>query len=155
MIVALGPPFLSQEVWPVPSLHRIIREVVAPHSIAVTRKVPSEHLIVGVCVGEPGVVVVGALGAQELPFQNVFIAQPPGGAVGGTIGAVGGGIGASGAGPPLFWQLDCVVPSLQRTAWALGASKPIKLIKTSESARRSDEAALKRFITSSKAGHLG
>ena len=88
----------------------------AGHSIAVTRKVPSAHLMVGVCV-----VVVGA-GAQELPFQDVFIGQPPGGGVGAVgavvvvgAGAVGGG-GPVGLGPPLFSQDACVVPSLQSTA---------------------------------------
>jgi len=86
-----------------------------PHSIAVTRKVPSVHLIVAVCV-----VVV-------------------------TVGA----------GPPFFSQLDCVEPSLHRTAWALGATKSIRPVDMIESARSSDEAALKRFITSSKAGLLG
>jgi hypothetical protein len=78
------------------------------------------------------VVVVGALGAQEFPFQKVFIPQPPGGGVGavgavgagavgagavgaGAVGAVGGG-GSVGLGPPLFSQEAWVVPSLQRTA---------------------------------------
>ena len=108
--------------------------------------------------------MVGAFGAQEFPFQKVFIGQPPGGGVGavgagavgaGAVGAGAVGAGAVGAGPPFFSQEAWVVPSLQRTAWALGAPKPIKPASTSESARSSDEAALKRFITSSKAGHLG
>jgi hypothetical protein len=59
-----------------------------------------------------------------VPFQEVFIPQPPGGGAGGTIGAIGAGsvtigaIGAGtvGAGPPLFSQDAWVVPSLQRTA---------------------------------------
>ena len=43
----------------------------------------------------------GAMGgAQKVPFQEVFIPQPPGGGVG-AIGAV-----TVGAGPPLFWQLS-------------------------------------------------
>jgi hypothetical protein len=37
-------------------------------------------------------------------------------------------------------------------AWALGAAMPIKPVKMIENARSSDEAALKRFMTSSKAG---
>ena len=41
----------------------------------------------------PVVVVVGAFGAQEFPFQNVFMPQPPGGGV----GAVGAMVGAFGA----------------------------------------------------------
>ena len=71
----------------------------------------------------PVVVVVGAFGAQEFPFQNVFGPQPPGGGVGpvgaGALGAQefpfqnvliaqppGGGVGAAtvGLGPPLFSQ---------------------------------------------------
>ena len=69
-----------------------------PHSIWVTRKVPSAHLIVGICVAP-----VPAVGAQEFPFQNVLIAQPP-----------GGGVGAAtvGLGPPLFSQESWPVPSL-------------------------------------------
>ena len=201
--------------------------VLCGHSIAVKRKLPSEHLIVAVCVvvegaqkvpfqavfgpqppgGGVGAVVVapapvvgaqefpfqnvfipqppaggigavgamvGAFGAQEFPFQNVFIPQPPAGGVGavgaggvgaggvgaGGVGAGGvgaGGVGAGGVGadPPFFSQEAWVVPSLQRTAWALGAPKPIRPASTSESARSSDEAALKRFITSSKARYLG
>ena len=107
-------------------------------------------------VGPVGVVVVGA---QKVPFQEVFGPQPPGGGAGGVgaggVGAGGVGAGGVGAGPPFFSQEAWVVPSLQRTAWALGAPKPIKPASTSESARSSDEAALKRFITSSKARYLG
>ena len=142
--------------------------VLCGHSIAVKRKLPSEHLIVAVCVvvegaqkvpfqavfgPQPpggGVGAVGVVeGAQKVPFQAVFGPQPPGGGVGGV------GAGGVGAGPPFFSQEAWVVPSLQRTAWALGAPKPIKPASTSESARSSDEAALKRFITSSKARYLG
>ena len=103
--------------------------------------------------------MVGAFGAHEFPFQNVFIGQPRAGGVGavgaGAVGAGAVGAGAVGLGPPFFSQEACVVPSLQSTAWALGAPKPIKPASTSESARSSDEAALKRFITSSKARYLG
>jgi hypothetical protein len=41
------------------------------------------------------------------------------------------------------------------SAWALGASKAISPVNMIESAIRSDEAALKRFITSSKVELLG
>ena len=112
-----------------------------------------------------GLGAVGVVeGAQKVPFQAVFGPQPPGGGVGGVgaggvgaggVGAGGVGAGGVGAGPPFFSQEAWVVPSLQRTAWALGAPKPIKPASTSESARSSDEAALKRFITSSKARYLG
>ena len=104
------------------------------HSIAVTRKVPSAHLIVagwpllfsthfkpsqikfapqpvGEGVGDAVAVGMVWLGAQEFPFQEVFIPQPPGGGLGAA-----GAAGAVGAGPPFFSQLDCVEPSLQRTA---------------------------------------
>ena len=64
--------------------------------------------------------MVGAFGAHEFPFQNVFIGQPPGGGVGavgaGAVGAGAVGAGAVGAGPPFFSQEAWVVPSLQRTA---------------------------------------
>ena len=60
-----------------------------PHSIEVTRKVPSAHLIVGIWVAPAPVV-----GAQEFPFQNVFIPQPPGGGWAVTVGL----------GPPFFSQ---------------------------------------------------
>ena len=41
--------------------------------------------------------MVGAFGAHEFPFQNVFIGQPPGGGVG-AVGAGAVGAGAVGAG---------------------------------------------------------
>ncbi len=93
--------------------------------------------------------MVVVVGAQKVPFQAVFGPHPPAGILG-AVGAV-----TVGAGPPFFSQLDCVEPSLHRTAWALGASNAIRPVNMTESARRSDEAALKRFMTSSKAGHLG
>jgi len=125
-------------------------------------------------------VVAVVVGAQKVPFQAVFGPQPPGGglgAVGVVVVVVGGtgqalvtgitepfqhvwvetgggtGGGTVGAGPPFFSQEICPVPSLHwMFAWALGASKAIRPVNMSESARRSEEAALKRFITSSKAG---
>ena len=71
-----------------------------------------------------GAIGAGALGAQKVPFQEVFGPQPAGGGTDGTIGAIGAGAGtigaigagAVGAGPPLFSQDAWVVPSLQRTA---------------------------------------
>ena len=64
--------------------------VLCGHSIAVKRKLPSEHLIVAVCVvvaaGEAGQVAVARL---TEPFQHVWVET--GGA---TVGA----------GPPLFSQ---------------------------------------------------
>ena len=99
---------------------------------------PFQHVWVAGATGAAGQVPTGT----TAPFQQVWVA-----------GAVG--VGTVGAGPPFFSQLDCVEPSLHRTAWALGASNAIRPVNMTESARRSDEAALKRFITSSKAGHLG
>ena len=130
-------------------------------------------------VGAVGVVVVGVVGAQKVPFQAVFGPQPPGGGlgavgvvvvVGGTGQALvtgitepfqhvwvetGGGTGGAtvGAGPPCPSQEEVVsVPSLHRKAWAPGAAKPNRPVNMIDSARRSEEAALKRFMTSSKAG---
>ena len=122
-------------------------------------------------VGAVGAVVVG-LGAQEFPFQKVFIPQPPGGGVGavgavivvgaGAVGAGAVGAGAVGAGAVGAGKVGqgCssgtvkVFPALsvQVFAEAVGIEK---FPKTITRARSSDEAALKRFITSSKAGHLG
>ena len=201
------------------------------HSVAVTLKVPSEHLIVAVVPGAIGpvvvvtqavpsqyefiphpptggigaifvavigtqevpsqkavipqppgggpvvVVVVGALGAQEFPFQKVFIPQPPGGGVG-AVGAVvvglgaqefpfqnvfiaqppGGGVGPVGAGAVgQFWSSGIVndgAPLMPAQVFAEAAGIE-RFPKTTRRARSSDEAVLKRFITSSKAGHLG
>ena len=122
-------------------------------------------------VGAVGAVVVG-LGAQEFPFQKVFIPQPPGGGVGavgavivvgaGAVGAGAVGAGAVGAGAVGAGKVGqgCssgtvkVFPALsvQVFAEAVGIEK---FPKTITRARSSEEAALKRFITSSKAGHLG
>ena len=117
-------------------------------------------------VGAVGAVVVG-LGAQEFPFQKVFIPQPPGGGVGavgavivvgaGAVGAGAVGAGAVGAGKVGQGCSSGTVKvfpalSVQVFAEAVGIEK---FPKTITRARSSDEAALKRFITSSKAGHLG
>ena len=117
-------------------------------------------------VGAVGAVVVG-LGAQEFPFQKVFIPQPPGGGVGavgavivvgaGAVGAGAVGAGAVGAGKVGQGCSSGTVKvfpalSVQVFAEAVGIEK---FPKTITRARSSDEAALQRFITSSKAGHLG
>ena len=117
-------------------------------------------------VGAVGAVVVG-LGAQEFPFQKVFIPQPPGGGVGavgavivvgaGAVGAGAVGAGAVGAGKVGQGCSSGTVKvfpalSVQVFAEAVGIEK---FPKTITRARSSEEAALKRFITSSKAGHLG
>jgi len=124
-------------------------------------------------VGAVGaVVVVGALGAQEFPFQKVFIPQPPGGGVG-AVGAVvvglgaqefpfqnvfiaqppGGGVGPVGAGAVgQFWSSGIVndgAPLMPAQVFAEAAGIE-RFPKTTRRARSSDEAALKRFITSSK-----
>ena len=131
----------------VPDVLVVVPDVLVVVVVA-TQEVPFQYeFIPQPPTGGVGVIVV-VIGAQKVPFQEVLTPQPP-------TGGVAAGAVTVGFGPPLFSQDDCVVPSLQRTAWALGASKPIKPAKTSESARSSDEAALKRFITSSKAGHLG
>ena len=114
-------------------------------------------------VGAVGAVVVVGLGAQEFPFQNVFMPQPPGGGVGpvgagamGAIGAIGavGAVGAGKVGQGCSSGTVKVFPALsvQVFAEAVGIEK---FPKTITRARSSEEAALKRFITSSKAGHLG
>ena len=108
--------------------------------------------------GGVGPVGAGALGAQEFPFQNVLIPQPPGGGVG-PVGAGAGAVGAGAVGAGKVGQ-GCssgtvkVFPALsvQVFAEAVGIERFPKTIKI---ARSSAEAALKRFITSSKAGHLG
>ena len=108
--------------------------------------------------GGVGPVGAGALGAQEFPFQKVFIPQPPGGGVG-PVGAGAGAVGAGAVGAGKVGQ-GCssgtvkVFPALsvQVFAEAVGIERFPKTIKI---ARSSAEAALKRFITSSKAGHLG
>ena len=108
--------------------------------------------------GGVGPVGAGALGAQEFPFQKVFIPQPPGGGVG-PVGAGAGAVGAGAVGAGKVGQ-GCssgtvkVFPALsvQVFAEAVGIEK---FPKTITRARSSEEAALKRFITSSKAGHLG
>ena len=108
--------------------------------------------------GGVGPVGAGALGAQEFPFQNVLIPQPPGGGVG-PVGAGAGAVGAGAVGAGKVGQ-GCssgtvkVFPALsvQVFAEAVGIEK---FPKTITRARSSEEAALKRFITSSKAGHLG
>ena len=118
--------------------------------VLATQALPFQYAVVPhPPTGGLGVVVVVVVGAQKVPFQAVFDPHPPTGILG-AVGAV-----TVGAGPPFFSQLDCVEPSLHRTAWALGATKSIRPVDMIESARRSDEAALKRFITSSKAGLLG
>ena len=106
--------------------------------------------------GGVGPVGAGALGAQEFPFQKVFIPQPPGGGVGPVgAGAVGAGaVGAGKVGQGCSSGTVKVFPALsvQVFAEAVGIERFPKTIKI---ARSSAEAALKRFITSSKAGHLG
>jgi len=111
-------------------------------------------------VGAVGAVVVG-LGAQEFPFQNVFIPQPPGGGVGPvgagavTVGAGAVTVGAGAVGQ--FWSSGIVndgAPLMPAQVFAEAAGIE-RFPKTTRRARSSDEAALKRFITSSKAGHLG
>ena len=100
---------------------------------------------------------------QEVPFQYAVIPQPPTGAVGaGAVGAGAVGAGAVGAGAVGAGKVGqgCssgtvkVFPALsvQVFAEAVGIEK---FPKTITRARSSEEAALKRFITSSKAGHLG
>ena len=90
---------------------------------------------------------------QEVPFQYAVIPQPPTGAVG--AGAVGAGaVGAGKVGQGCSSGTVKVFPALsvQVFAEAVGIEK---FPKTITRARSSEEAALKRFITSSKAGHLG
>ena len=95
---------------------------------------------------------------QEVPFQYAVIPQPPTGAVGaGAVGAGAVGAGAVGAGKVGQGCSSGTVKvfpalSVQVFAEAVGIEK---FPKTITRARSSDEAALKRFITSSKAGHLG
>ena len=92
----------------------------------------------------------------------MFIPQPPGGGVGAVgavivvgAGAVGAGaVGAGKVGQGCSSGTVKVFPALsvQVFAEAVGIEK---FPKTITRARSSEEAALKRFITSSKAGHLG
>ena len=97
----------------------------------------------------------------------MFIPQPPGGGVGavgavivvgaGAVGAGAVGAGAVGAGKVGQGCSSGTVKvfpalSVQVFAEAVGIEK---FPKTITRARSSEEAALKRFITSSKAGHLG
>ena len=95
---------------------------------------------------------------QEVPFQYAVIPQPPTGAVGaGAVGAGAVGAGAVGAGKVGQGCSSGTVKvfpalSVQVFAEAVGIEK---FPKTITRARSSEEAALKRFITSSKAGHLG
>ena len=95
---------------------------------------------------------------QEVPFQYAVIPQPPTGAVGaGAVGAGAVGAGAVGAGKV---GQGCssgtvkVFPALSVHVFAEAVGIE-KFPKTITRARSSEEAALKRFITSSKAGHLG
>ena len=95
---------------------------------------------------------------QEVPFQYAVIPQLPTGAVGaGAVGAGAVGAGAVGAGKVGQGCSSGTVKvfpalSVQVFAEAVGIEK---FPKTITRARSSEEAALKRFITSSKAGHLG
>ena len=95
---------------------------------------------------------------QEVPFQYAVIPQPPTGAVGagavgaGAVGAGAVGVGKVGQGCSSGTVKVFPALSVQVFAEAVGIEK---FPKTITRARSSEEAALKRFITSSKAGHLG
>ncbi|CAB4590774.1 unannotated protein [freshwater metagenome] len=111
-----------------------------------------------VVVGRAGQVFIG----KTAPFQQVSVAGAAGAAGQALVTGITApfqhvwvetGGGTVGAGPPFFSQESWPVPSLHwMFAWALGAAMPIRPVNMSESARRSEEAAVKRFITSSKAG---
>ena len=63
--------------------------------------------------------MVGAFGAQEFPFQKVFIPQPPGGGVG-AVGAVKVvGAGAVGAGAVGAGAVGAGPPLFSQDAWVV------------------------------------